>query len=104
MEGDDDHRELVVAKQTAASRMIGRGVITLAMVPIALVGALFALFMLNGAPAMIAVLLAALYTVLGGLASIGMLSIGIIRHRGATKELRLIDERHRLPPARVVKH
>jgi hypothetical protein len=94
--------ELVRRHETARGS-IRRGVVLIALVPLALVcGVLGALISPPGVAPVLALLGALAYTVIASIVGIAKLARGTIDYRRAGQQLRELDAQRQLPEARVV--
>ena len=82
---------------------INRGVALIGLVPVVLVGAVVAALGLGAFGAFISLLMAAAYTLVGGIAGLASIAGGIADYRRSGRELRALDATHQLPEARVVR-
>jgi hypothetical protein len=89
---------VVLEDQASARRAIGRGVILLLLIPIFVILAVALGTMFDSFGPL---LVAALYTTVGGAVGVAMLGTGIVRLRIATRELDQI-EAERIPRARLL--
>lgn len=88
--------------QADARHSIDRGVVMLAMVPIAVVGGLFAALILGIIGGLVAVVLALAYAMIGGIGGIAMIVTGTMAFRHTRRELAKLGEPLQLPAARVI--
>lgn len=101
-------RDLVVRaelerQQQDARGTINRGVILLALVPLVILGALgVAVGIGSVTAAVLALLGAATYALIGSIGGLAMIASGAVDHRRISKLLRDIDEPRQLPAARIV--
>jgi hypothetical protein len=96
-------RAELVRQHAAACRTLRRGVVLIALVPVALVsGLLGALIFPPGAGPVLALLGALAYTAVGSIAGFAKLAGGTVEYRRAGKQLREHDRVRQLPQARVV--
>lgn len=87
----------------AARKTINRGIFMLAMVPVSVVfGVIVALGIGNTTVAIVALVSAFMYSLIGGIGGIGMILAGSFEHRRVGKELRELTDARLLPVARVV--
>jgi uncharacterized membrane protein len=93
--------ELERAKQHARST-IHRGATALAMVPIVIVVSVVTALVIGGFGALISLLFAASYTLVGGIAGTAGVIAGATEHRRVARRLRAFDDLRELPRARVV--
>ena len=95
-------RAALVRTQQEARLSIHRGVALIAVIPLVLITALIVAFAVGGLGAFLSVLLAATYMLVGGIGGVAAIVGGLADHRRAARELRGLDELHKLPEARIV--
>lgn len=96
-------RAELVRQQEDARVTINRGIVLVAMVPLVILGAIFAAISVGSATAaVVAVLGAGAYAFVGAIGGIAMMTSGAVEHRRIARQLREIDEPRQLPAARLV--
>lgn len=94
--------ELVRNRQDARAT-IHRGVTLIGLVPVVLVGAVVAALGLGAFGAFASLLIAAAYTLVGGIAGLASIAGGIADYRRSGRDLEALDATHQLPAARLLK-
>lgn len=74
----------------------------MASVPIVVIGAVLGAFVLPGWAGFLGVVLAGVYTLVGGIAGFAVIVSGLAEHRQSARQLRGLDDLRKLPEARVV--
>ena len=88
--------------QNDARVTIHRGVVLIALIPAITIASVVAAFVIGPIGALMAILFAVAYALVGGIGGIASIAAGLTDHRRATRELRAIDAPRQLPVARVV--
>ena len=99
----DIMRAELVRQQQEARGTINRGIVMIALVPLVILGAIgVAIGIGSVTAAVLALLGAGTYALIGSIGGLAMLASGAVEHRRVGKMLRDIDEPRQLPAARVV--
>ena len=103
---DDRHLALradLVRTRERAGTTCQRGILLVALIPLILGASVIAAFLLGPVAGLLLFLLAGIYTLVGGLAGMGLFVVGIVDRRHSTQELKALDALRMLPAARVVR-
>ena len=95
-------RAELVRTQHEARGLLYRGVALMASVPVVLIGAVIAAYLLPGWAGLMAIILAGVYALAGGIAGFAVIVSALADHRQSARQLRGLDDLRKLPEARVV--